>query len=175
MSKKTAKNLISVKDIKKNNINILVCGIGGQGVILASTVISHLGIKLELDVKKSEVHGMSQRGGAVTSHIRLGKKVFSPLIPTGDADFLIALNALELERNLHQLKDSGVAILAPDELIDKLENVRSLNICTTGILSAFFDIDEEIWLSAIKEKIKPSLYDKNVTAFKAGREYGSSL
>ena len=175
MSKKTAKKLISVKDIKNNNINILICGIGGQGVILASTVISQLGIKLELDVKKSEVHGMSQRGGAVTSHVRIGNEVHSPLIPTGEADFLISLNPVERERNLHQLKDGGFVIEAPDAVIDTLENIRSLNICTVGIISTFFDIDEKLWLGVIKEKIKPSLYDKNAKAFQIGREYGSTL
>lgn len=169
-------NKRTAKEQGKNlTTNILLCGVGGQGVILASTIISHAALKSGYDVKKSEVHGMSQRGGAVTSHIRIGKKVYSPLIPGGEADFLVSLNPTEKTRNEHQLKDQGRIIECPLELIDQLDDIRSLNVCTVGILSNFLNIKEDVWKSALKDKIKESLYDKNVHAFDLGKEYGSKL
>ena len=70
--------------------NILIVGVGGQGVILASEIISDVAMKRGYDVKKSEVHGMAQRGGVVSSHVRYGPVVHSPLIPEGAADVLLA-------------------------------------------------------------------------------------
>ncbi len=80
--------------------NVLIVGVGGQGIILASDLLSNLGLKLGLDVKKSEIHGMSQRGGSVESHVRLGPKVLSPLIPKGEADFILAMEEVESLRHL---------------------------------------------------------------------------
>ncbi len=157
---------------KNKTTNILLCGVGGQGVILASTIISHAALKAGYDVKKSEVHGMSQRGGAVTSHIRIGKKVYSPLIPTGDADLMISLNPLETRRNKHFLAEKGKVIECPDELTAKLENIRSQNVALVGILSNFLDISEETWKHTINEKIKPKLVETNKKAFDLGRQFG---
>ncbi len=71
-------------------MNLLVCGVGGQGVLLFSDIIAHLALTAGWDVKKSEVHGMAQRGGSVTSHIRWEKRVYSPLIEEGTADIIVA-------------------------------------------------------------------------------------
>ena len=73
--------------------NILLVGVGGQGVLLASELLSDAAFKSGLDVKKSEVHGMAQRGGVVSSHVRFGKKVYSPLIPMGECDVMLAIGA----------------------------------------------------------------------------------
>jgi indolepyruvate ferredoxin oxidoreductase beta subunit len=93
--------------------NVLIVGVGGQGVILASEILTEVAMKVGLDAKKSEVHGMAQRGGAVSSHIRFGPKVYSPLIGVGDADVLLAFEALEAVRWAHYVRDDGT-ILASD-------------------------------------------------------------
>ena len=87
--------------------NIVLAGVGGQGVILASKIISAAAIYSNLDVKQSEVHGMSQRGGSVTSHVRIGSKVYSPLVVEGDADLILAFEKLEALRTKHWVNKSG--------------------------------------------------------------------
>lgn len=87
--------------------NILMSGVGGQGIILASEVLAKTAADQGKDVKKSDVHGMAQRGGAVTSHIRFGEKVYSPLIPEGKADIIMASEAMESLRWLPFLKNGG--------------------------------------------------------------------
>jgi indolepyruvate ferredoxin oxidoreductase beta subunit len=91
-------------------MNVLLTGVGGQGVVLASFVLSHVAISEGYDVKQSEVHGMSQRGGSVTSHFRFGDKVWSPLVSPGTADILMAFEALEGLRYVNWLKPGGVLI-----------------------------------------------------------------
>jgi len=75
--------------------NILICGVGGQGIILASKLLSEVALNSGLDVKQSEVHGMSQRGGSVVSYVRIGKKIYSPLINFEKTDFILAFEKLE--------------------------------------------------------------------------------
>jgi indolepyruvate ferredoxin oxidoreductase beta subunit len=91
--------------------NILLAGVGGQGTLLASEVLSEALMLAGLDVKKSEIHGMSQRGGSVTSHVRFGRKVFSPLIPEGEADILFGFELLETYRCLPMLRQGGTVIV----------------------------------------------------------------
>jgi indolepyruvate ferredoxin oxidoreductase, beta subunit len=88
-------------------MNILVCGVGGQGVLLFSNIISDLAMRTGRDVKKSEVHGLAQRGGSVTSHIRYGTRVYSPLIEEGTADVVVAFEKLEALRYVHYLRPAG--------------------------------------------------------------------
>ena len=78
--------------------NILMVGVGGQGVILASDILAAAALTAGCDAKKSEIHGMSQRGGSVFSHVRFGKKIFSPVIPEGGADVLLSLELMETLR-----------------------------------------------------------------------------
>lgn len=94
-------------------MNLLVCGVGGQGVLLFSDILAQLALTAGLDVKKSEVHGMAQRGGSVTSHIRWGKKIHSPLIEEGKADIIVAFELLEAVRYLHFLVPAGWLIYDP--------------------------------------------------------------
>jgi len=86
-------------------------GVGGQGIILASDILAESLMEAGFDVKKSEVHGMAQRGGSVTSHVRFGKKVYSPLIARGQADFLYCLEMLESLRSIDFLKPDSLIIL----------------------------------------------------------------
>ena len=91
--------------------NIAVCGIGGQGVMTATEILAEAALSLGFDVKKTEVAGMSQRGGVVTSHLRFGPEVLSPQIMPGDADLLVGFEAAEALRWAHMLKPGGVALV----------------------------------------------------------------
>src|SRR5512139_1881045 len=91
--------------------NIFLSGVGGQGTILASNILGEVFLKAGYDVKKSEVHGMAQRGGDVTTHFRFGKKVYSPLIKQGDVDFLVSFELLEALRYIDWIKPGGRVIL----------------------------------------------------------------
>jgi indolepyruvate ferredoxin oxidoreductase beta subunit len=91
--------------------DFIVCGVGGQGSLLASDVIAEVGLAAGYDVKKSDVHGMAQRGGAVISHVRWGPEVASPLVERGRADYLIALEVLESARWLDYLRPGGAVIV----------------------------------------------------------------
>ena len=90
--------------------NVLLTGVGGQGVVLASTVLAQVAMAEGYDVKQSEVHGMAQRGGSVVSHFRFGDKVWSPLVSKGEADLLMAFEALEALRYVSWLKPEGVLV-----------------------------------------------------------------
>ncbi|MHB8881209.1 MAG: indolepyruvate oxidoreductase subunit beta [Thermodesulfovibrionales bacterium] len=92
-------------------MNLFLCGVGGQGILLASEVISSACMLSGFDVKQSEVHGMAQRGGSVISHIRFGTKVYSPLIEPGDADIVVSFELLEALRYLPYMnKDTKVIV-----------------------------------------------------------------
>jgi indolepyruvate ferredoxin oxidoreductase beta subunit len=101
----------------KNQVtNILMIGVGGQGIIVASEILADVLLHAGYDVKKSEIHGMAQRGGSVSTHLRFGPKVFSPLIPEGEADILLAFEELEALRYLHFLSSQPVIILNAERL-----------------------------------------------------------
>jgi indolepyruvate ferredoxin oxidoreductase, beta subunit len=91
--------------------SVLLSGVGGQGIVLASAILAKCAFLSGLMVKESELHGMAQRGGSVISHVRFGDEVFSPLIPRGAADFLVALEELEGLRNAYYLKPAATVIL----------------------------------------------------------------
>ncbi len=100
-----------------NIYNILMVGVGGQGIILASEIVSEAALNAGYDVRKSEVHGMAQRGGSVSSHVRFGKEVKSPLIELGQADLMLAFEKAEALRACDFLKDDAVIILNDAEII----------------------------------------------------------
>lgn len=87
--------------------NIMIVGVGGQGSLLASKLLGHLLLTQGYDVKVSEVHGMSQRGGSVVTYVRFGDKVYSPVIDKGEADFIVSFELLEAARWLSYLKKDG--------------------------------------------------------------------
>lgn len=92
--------------------SVILCGVGGQGTVLASKLISCAAMAKGEEVKSAETIGMAQRGGSVTSHIRIGKEAFSPLIPKGKADVMIAFEPAEAVRNLDYLKPDGVVVVS---------------------------------------------------------------
>ncbi|PKN60080.1 MAG: indolepyruvate oxidoreductase subunit beta [Deltaproteobacteria bacterium HGW-Deltaproteobacteria-11] len=96
--------------------SILLAGVGGQGILRASDILCLAFMATGLDVKKSEVHGMAQRGGCVTSHVRYGAKVYSPIAKKGDVDILLSFEKLETLRYLDYLKADGVVIINEEEI-----------------------------------------------------------
>ncbi|HHX77652.1 MAG TPA: indolepyruvate oxidoreductase subunit beta [Firmicutes bacterium] len=97
-------------------LNILLAGVGGQGIILAGKLLARVGITLGLDVKMSEIHGMAQRGGSVVTEIRMGPQVNSPLVERGQADFIMALEQLEAWRLIPYLKKGGTVVVSTQVL-----------------------------------------------------------
>ncbi len=91
--------------------NIMIVGVGGQGALLASKTLGQVLLDANLDVKVSEVHGMSQRGGSVVTYVRYGKKVYSPIIDKGEADFIVSFELLEAARYTEYLKSDGQIIV----------------------------------------------------------------
>ena len=90
--------------------NILLVGVGGQGILLASEILSEAAMLAGFDVKKSEIHGMSQRGGSVVSHVRYGSEVFSPIVPEGEGDILFGFELMETCRSLPLVKPGGTVV-----------------------------------------------------------------
>ena len=101
----------------KTSGNILFCGVGGQGILLASELTTSALLSTGVDVKKSEVHGMAQRGGSVEAHLRYGKKVYSPLIEAGTADLLVALEIMEALRYLPFLHKNSKVIVNTQKIM----------------------------------------------------------
>ncbi len=97
--------------------NILTVGVGGQGVILASDIVAAVMMRAGHDVKKSEVHGMAQRGGSVTSHVRFGPKVYSPIIRKGEVDILFSFEQLETLRYLDFLGETSVILVNNQKIL----------------------------------------------------------
>lgn len=139
-----------------NVFNVVIAGVGGQGVLLTSKIIAETAMLQDFDVKQSEVHGMAQRGGSVISHVRFGEKVYSPIVSEGDADLLIGFEPLETARYIHFLKKDGIVVY----------NTYRISSITVSIGAEKYpeDIDEIIKKNA--KKVYP--IDGTNLAVKAG-------
>ena len=93
------------------SLNVFICGVGGQGLVLLTTVIGNACAKSGVKIVTGEMYGLSQRSGAVSVHLRIGEDVFSPLIPYGEADILLSLEAIETLRYLEYLKKDGIVLM----------------------------------------------------------------
>lgn len=151
-------------------VNVVMAGLGGQGVLTASDILADAALRAGFDVKKAEVHGMSQRGGLVTSDIRFGERVWSPMVAPGEADYLVLLAPSELDATRRFLRDDGrivgTELVGPDEL----PNRRSLNIALLGALSVHLAIPPDVLLEAMRDGLPPRLHATNEAAFALGRE-----
>ena len=114
--------------------NCLLCGVGGQGVVLASKLIAYAAMEKGLNVRTSETIGMSQRGGSVVTHVRMGETVHSPMIPKGSADVIMAFEPAEAVRNLSYLKEDGVMV------VDK----KAVKPVTATLSQSKYDGQEEL-------------------------------
>jgi indolepyruvate ferredoxin oxidoreductase beta subunit len=153
--------------------NVILAGLGGQGVLTASEILADAAVRAGLDVKKAEVHGMSQRGGSVTSDVRFGPRVHSPMVPRGEADFLLVLAPSEVAVTRNLLKPGGV-LIAPDFVPESaLLNKRSLNVALLGALSHHLAIPAATFLEAVKAALPERLHAVNEQAFQAGRDAAS--
>ncbi len=139
-----------------NTKNIMIVGVGGQGTLLASKVLGKLLLNRGYDVKVSEVHGMSQRGGSVVTYVRFGKKVFSPIVDQGEADFVLAFEMLEAARWAAWLKPSG-RLIVNSQQIDPMPVI-------TGAMSYPQEIEEQL----LKEGFNIDCFDALSLAVEAG-------
>ncbi len=98
-------------------MNILIAGVGGQGTLLASRVLGKYALLKGRDCKVSEIHGMSQRGGSVATHVRIGDKVYSPVVSEGEADLILAFETLEAARFKHFLKSGGLLLVNAEKIL----------------------------------------------------------
>ncbi len=150
-------------------------GVGGQGILKASEICGWAAMYAGYHVKKSEVHGMAQRGGSVESHVRFGRQVASPLISAGGADFLVCFHHEEHDRLKAFLKKDGIDLVKYlDEAKDAIEDPRCLNTYLVGVLSANLPIGERHWQEAIKAVFKPKIVAVNKKVFLEGRKLGQS-
>jgi indolepyruvate ferredoxin oxidoreductase beta subunit len=113
--------------------SILLAGVGGQGILRASDILCRIFMAVGLDVKKSEVHGMAQRGGCVTSHVRYGQAVHSPLAKKNDIDILVSFEKMETLRYLDYVKERGTVIINTEEIYPPAVNLGDVpypkNVC----------------------------------------------
>jgi|WetSurMetagenome_2_1015567.scaffolds.fasta_scaffold00051_3 indolepyruvate ferredoxin oxidoreductase, beta subunit len=152
--------------------NVFFCGTGGQGVLTAAEICAVAAMHAGYHVKKSEVHGMAQRGGSVESHVRFGKKVYSPLIKRGSADFIVSFHEGEGNRLASYLGKGGtsfVPFLREPGLQPR--DKRFANTFYLGMLSAFLPVPEKFWNSALAGQLKRALAE-NQEAFADGRKAG---
>jgi len=146
-----------------NVFNILIAGVGGQGVLLTSKIIAEAALLAGLDVKQSEVHGMAQRGGSVLSQVRLGARVFSPIVSEGDADLLIGFEPLETARYLHFLREGGAVVY----------NTRSIG--TIGVSIGKEEYPADIHETVKKHAAKVLPFDATNVAVEVGEKRAVNL
>ncbi|HOQ03710.1 MAG TPA: indolepyruvate oxidoreductase subunit beta [Anaerohalosphaeraceae bacterium] len=153
--------------MKKQEVyNITFGGVGGQGIITASELLGWAALYDGCSVKKSEVHGMSQRGGSVESHVRFGRKVYSPLIGLGQADFLLCFHPDEHPRLKPFLRKGGTDLMPYLEKVQQIaDNPRAVNTGLMGVLAAFLPIRPDSWERAMQKVFKPSILEVNRRMF----------
>jgi len=156
--------------IKTNKpTNVVIAGLGGQGVIKASDILADVAVASGLDVKKSELHGMSQRGGSVSSDVRFGQRIFSPMVTEGEADFLLVVAADQIEVNRSVLAPGGVLIDPAQIDITQLSTPKSLNVALLGALSKYLPFADEAWRAALVRNLPEKLHEANFKSFDLGQ------
>jgi indolepyruvate ferredoxin oxidoreductase beta subunit len=150
--------------------NVVVAGLGGQGVLKATDILAEVVRHAGHEVKKSEIKGMSQRGGSVTGDVRFGAEVFSPMVSPGEADYLLVLEPTQVEPHRYFLRPGGVLITPEAVDATQLPNRKSLNVALLGCLSAHLSLPEESWLAALRSGFAETFFAANREAFLIGRE-----
>lgn len=163
--------------------NVVFAGLGGQGVLKVSDMLADAAVHAGLDVKKSELHGMSQRGGSVSSDVRFGDEVFSPMIPDGEADCLVVLDETQVDVTRHLLREGGL-LITPEVLYDEDEGIedvddlvadednpvtqRNLNVALLGALSVRLGLPESCLLEGVRANLPERLHEMNLEVFQYG-------
>jgi indolepyruvate ferredoxin oxidoreductase, beta subunit len=160
--------------MEQKTFKVLFCGTGGQGVLKAAEVLGVAAMLQGHRVKKSEVHGMAQRGGSVESHLIFGPVVYSPLIMPGEAEFLVCFHADEGKRLASFLNKDGVSFLPYLADAAKLPDLRFVNTFLLGVLSAMLPIDEQHWMTAIETVVAKKI-PENKKVFALGVERGKKI
>ena len=160
---------------------VLMCGIGGQGTITAASLLASTVTEYGLQVKMSEIHGMSQRGGAVTTIVRFGEEVHSMVCDEGQADCILSFETTEALRNVSFLKKGG-ALLVNQESIKpqivltarKAGTTKCANVVLLGALASTLPFEVEVWERVIASKVPPKTVDINLQALHLGMEAARS-
>ena len=176
------------------NQNIMIVGVGGQGSLLASKMLGHVVMQAGYDVKVSEVHGMSQRGGSVVTYVKYSDgKVWSPVINEGEADIIISFELLEAARWVGFLKKGGTLVVNdqqiapmpvimgaaqyPEDIAGKLRGLGvslklfdALHLAEQAGSAKAMDFSEEMWQKALEECVPSKFLELNRRAFALGRE-----
>ena len=165
--------------------NILLCGVGGQGTVLASKLLAASAMENKETVHSAETIGMAQRGGPVSSHVRIGEDVYSPLIPKRSADLLIAFEPSEAVRNLDFLKDDGAVIVNEIPMMPVTESLQPTGYNGREMirflkqkiqkLAVFLHFEEETVKNTIAKTVKEKFVESNIKAFEIGKEVGLSM
>ena len=181
--------------MSKAAFDLVIVGVGGQGTLLASKILGRLALSENCGVKVSEVHGMSQRGGSVITHVRVGDSVHSPMVALGGADYLISFEALEAARAACYLKPGGTVIVNTQRILPmpvitgataypapyRVESAdalgiavecgsqKALNLVLLGMFSRHLPFEEEAWRDAIAACVPPRTLEVNLAAFERGR------
>jgi indolepyruvate ferredoxin oxidoreductase, beta subunit len=148
--------------------NVIIAGLGGQGVIKASDILAEAAFLAGFDVKKSELHGMSQRGGSVHGDVRFGDRVLSPMVAPGEADYLVVLDPTQVDPHRHLMRPGAARLITPDDIAAfALPNKKSLNVALLGVLSTHLNLDETFYLQAIRRAFAPKIAEQNIDVFRA--------
>jgi indolepyruvate ferredoxin oxidoreductase beta subunit len=161
--------------------NIVFAGLGGLGVLRASDILAEAAFLAGFDVKKSEIHGMSQRGGSVRSDVRFGAEVLSPMITAGEADCLVVLHPSQVEVVRHCLREGGTllttdAFFPPEAGPKALDadastplTARNFNVAMLGMLSVSLPFEDAAWHEAIRAHLPEKARAENLEVFAHGR------
>ncbi len=163
--------------------SIMIVGVGGQGSLLASRLLGSVLLDSGFDVKVSEVHGMSQRGGSVVTYVKYGDKVYSPIIEKGEADIVVSFEMLEAARSLPYLKKGGLLVTSTQQidpmpvitadalsLAEQAGSAKASNVVLMGVLSKYMDFSAQLWQNALEKCVPAKFLEMNKTAFRLGAE-----
>ena len=155
--------------------NVKISGLGGMGVLSCANILGTVLFQKGYEVKKSEVHGMSQRGGSLCSDVRFGDEVFSPMIPIGEVDYLVALADEWKHLHTHELREGGKILSASLIDLDQLPTKKALNVAMLGVLSHYLEISEQDWIDSLKSIFPEKLHAGNERAFFYGKTRASEI
>ncbi|HEY5958862.1 MAG TPA: 2-oxoacid:acceptor oxidoreductase family protein [Polyangiaceae bacterium] len=150
----------------KRTTSVIFAGLGGQGVLTTAEILAQAAFRAGHDVKKSEVHGMAQRGGLVVSDVRFGTAVFSPMTALGEADCLVLLDSSQLDAVADRLRKGGVLITPEHAELRQMHGRRNSNMAMLGIAARGLGIASRYFESPIHAALKPELRESSVTLFR---------